>query len=42
MIKLCWNYIFRLCKISHLLLKIGSDELYNRAGICAKCMVESI
>ena len=40
MIKLCWNYI--LCKPSHLLLKIGGDELYNRAGMCAKCMVESI
>ena len=32
----------RLCKPSHLLFKIGSDELYNTAGICAKCMVESI
>ena len=40
MIKLGWNYI--LCKPSHLLFKIGSDELYNTAGICAKCMVESI
>ena len=48
-----WSYCYKNDKtllelhisdyVRHLLLlKIGSDELYNRAGSCAKCMVESI
>ena len=44
-----WSYCYKNDKTlleihisDYVTLKIGSDELYNGAGICAKCMVESI